>query len=89
MTWPVFITLSITFALSHVLFFLLGARSGVSYSRYIISKIEKDYAKKIASVAGQLEKYADHIESNYMDAEESSVIRSCSNMLRGLVKDDE
>lgn len=89
MTWPAFITLSVIFALTHALFFLLGARSGVSISRHMISKIERDYANKIVSVASQLEKYADHIERNYMDAEESSVIRSCSNMLMRLVKEDE
>jgi len=58
-----------------------------SWNRYRARDAE--YKEKVRSVVGQLERYANHIEDNYMDADESSVIRSCSNMLKELVKDDE
>ena len=49
---------------------------------------ERVYEDRLRSVVAQLDKYAEHIESNYMDADESSVIRSCSNMLKELVNDE-
>ena len=87
------------FGASNAIAFFRGQRSQhdkIRESRRLLKKSwkkyrkrEEQYKEKVHSVVDQLDKYADHIEENYMDADESSVIRSCSNMLRELVKDDE
>jgi hypothetical protein len=50
-------------------------------------RVESYKKESIKSIVKQLDEYADYIEMNYMDSEESSVIRSCSNMLRKEIDD--